>query len=113
MKNNISLTVRIPQSLNNKLKQQSSTLGFTKTGMIKLSIHQFLKENPHDISKVDIESYQDKPFRLVLNINDFMNSILLDTAKTYNISVNNVVIRVCILASQYYEELLLKLGFED
>ncbi len=113
MSNNISLTIRIPEKLNIKLKQQASKLGFTKTGMIKISIHQFIKEKPYNLLDVDVENYKGKNFRLVLNINDFTNNVLLETAQKYNISVNSVVIRVCILASQYYEELLLKLGFDD
>lgn len=113
MQNEISLTIRIPEKLNNKLKLQSHKLGFTKTGMIKLAIYRFLKEIPTDLSTVDVEPYKGKTFRLVLNLNEFLNELLVEFSNTYGLSVNSVVTRVCILTSLYYEELLIKLGFDD
>lgn len=113
MSNNYSLTVRIPEGLNSKLKNQAKCLGFTKTGMIKLSIHQFLAELPVDLSLVNTSTFTGKPFRLVLNINDYLNALLVDASKTYNLSINGVITCVCILSFQYYDELLTKLGFDD
>lgn len=110
---NTPLTVRIPEDLNAKLKEQSKALGFTKTGIIKLSIYQFLDERPADLSKVNIEPYQGKPFRFVLNLNAFMSGLIAAASLKYGLSNNAVLIKVCALASQYYAELLSKLGFDS
>lgn len=110
----IPVTVRLPKSLNLKLKNQAAKLGFTKTGMLKISIHHFLKEVDTNLNSVDTSLYEhDASYRMVLNLNEFMNSLLVEASSTYSLSINAVVTRVCILASLYYEELLSKLGFDD
>ena len=72
--------------------------------MIRYYIHEFLSDKPIDISAVDTSSYDGKPYRLVLKLNEPTSKLLKDTAEKYSLSVNVTLIRVCASIVKYYSK---------
>lgn len=92
MSNNISLTVRMPCELNEKLTSSSKALGMTKTNLIRMAIHELPKGN--DIELDFSQNITDKKYRLVLNVNQLTYDILENACKKYNQSMNAIVIAI-------------------
>lgn len=104
--NDVSLTVRIPKSLSDKLISKGKSIGFTRTNFIRIAIHQFLSDTQTDLSSVNNSSYTDKPTRFVLNLNAGTYALLEQASAAYKLSINAVILRVCILVLEYYSKLL-------
>lgn len=104
MPNDISLTVRLPSELNERLQITAKSLGMTKTNLIRLAIHDFSASYPVqlDFSMNRVESR----YRLVLNVNDFTFGILERLSKDSGESVNAVVTALCIYAAERFARLL-------
>lgn len=95
MANDISLTIRLPHTLNVKIQAISKELGITKTNLLRSAIHDFLTPNNMSLNFPDISDTKD---RLVLNINQMTYDILENTCKQYSQSMNAVVTAVAFLA---------------
>lgn len=96
MANTISLTVRLPKELSQKLKTISKEIGITRSNLIRLAIHDFLLK---DAPKLDFNTtYTKETDRFVLNINTITQNILEDACKKYNQSMNAIITAVSILA---------------
>lgn len=104
MANDISLTVRLPHELNEKLQEVAKAAGFTKTNLIRIGIHHCLV---HDKAALDFEHTSDKKDRLVLNVNQLTYRILEDTCKEYGQSMNAVITAVSALTLEYASKWLL------
>ena len=95
MANDISLTVRLPHTLNSQLQTVSKELGMTKTNLLRSAIHDFLVA---DKVTLDFSASTDTKDRLVLNINQITYSILENACKKHSQSMNAVVTAVGVLA---------------
>lgn len=94
--NNISLTIRLPHELNLQLTETSKKLGLTKTNLMRSAIHDFLTKSE---TKLDFSySSNKKSDRIVLNVNQLTHSILQEACKTYDQSMNAIIIAVSLLA---------------
>lgn len=96
MSNNISITVRLPHELNEKLTSASKALGMTKTNLIRMAIHELPKGN--GVSLDFSQSISDKKYRLVLNVNQLTHDILENACKKYNQPMNTIVIAISYFA---------------
>ena len=96
MLNPISLTVRLPEKLDEELTTACKSLGMPKTTLIRICIHDFLQDSNTTLDFSPCESAKTK--RLVLNVNEHLNALLDDTALRAGCSVNAVVIAVSALA---------------
>lgn len=96
MANEISLTVRLPHDLNQKLTKIAKEIGMTKTNLIRSAIHDFLTANQTNLDFS--ENYIGKRDRLVLNVNQITYNILEATCNQYNQSMNAVITVVSYLA---------------
>ncbi|MBR7928416.1 hypothetical protein KBI51_09595 [Aerococcaceae bacterium zg-ZUI334] len=104
----VSLTLRIPKSLNQELKYLSSQLGFTKSSLIKIAIHEF-------VDKIEMTTHEftdNDSFRMVLKVNDITHRMLIEASKRYELSINQVVIKTCYLSVERYTKLLRELNSE-
>lgn len=95
MANDISLTVRLPHTLNQQLKEVSKALGMTKTNLLRGAIHDFLAKGNVIL---DFTPVQDKKDRLVLNVNQLTHEILMNSCQQHSQSMNAVITAVGILA---------------
>lgn len=96
MANDISITVRLPHELNIQLKAVSKEIGMTKTNLIRSAIHDFLTIDEKTLEFPSSDPSQKD--RLVLNVNQLTYSILENTCKKYNQSMNAVIIAVSALS---------------
>lgn len=95
MLNPISLTVRLPEKLDEELTVACKKLGMPKSALIRICIHDFLQDDV----VLDFAWCNDtKTKRLVLNVNEHLNALLDNAAKKSGKSVNAVVIAVSALA---------------
>lgn len=101
--NDISLTVRLPHELNEKLKVASKKLGITKTNLIRWGIH-LLKDETNTLTFSS--GFPVTKDRLVLNVNQLTYEILDHACHQYNQSMNATVIAICVLALEHYSTLL-------
>lgn len=104
MPNNIALTIRLPHDINDNLKITSKRLGFTKTNIIRMAIHELLAKG-----KIVLDfsaEYSTDRVRLVLNVNQLTYDILNDACEQYNQSMNSVVTAICKATLEYYSKLL-------
>lgn len=95
MANDISLTVRLPHTLNAQLQAVSKELGMTKTSLLRSAIHDFLVK---DNAMLDFSETTGTKDRLVLNVNQITYNILENSCKKYSQSMNAVVTAVGFLA---------------
>lgn len=102
MLNEIPITLRIPVELDSELKRLSKALGFTKTNLIRLAIHE--KMSDVDFHDTSIEST--KTHRLVLNVNAPTLELLQNTAQQKGVSINRVVVVACLRSVEHYSKLL-------
>lgn len=103
MNNNISLTIRLPNSLNVKLTDTSKSLGLTKVSFIRFAIWNFLDEHPQPLTFTDST---ENTFRLVLAVNQNTYEILERACQQHNQSINSIVIAVSVLALERYAKYL-------
>lgn len=96
MPNNISLTIRLPYEINEKLITASKALGMTKTNLIRMAIHELPKDD--NIALDFSQNITDKKYRLVLNVNQLTYDILESVCKKYNQSMNAVVVAISYFA---------------
>ncbi|MEY8437951.1 hypothetical protein [Anaerotruncus colihominis] len=95
MANNISLTVRLPHTLNTQLQAAAKALGMTKTNLLRSAIHDFLTvENV----VLDFSATSDTKDRLVLNINQMTHTILENACRKHSQSMNAIITAVGFLA---------------
>ena len=95
MANNISLTVRLPHTLNTQLQAAAKALGMTKTNLLRSAIHDFLSvENV----VLDFSATSDTKDRLVLNINQMTHTILENACRKHSQSMNAIITAVGFLA---------------
>lgn len=108
MSNSISITMRISETLDSQLNTIKKVLGFSKTTLIRLSIHEFLDcDELNDIH--DLVDNEIKTKRLVFNTNKYSYSILKRQSEKYNISVNSLLIYSSLKAVKHYSTLIEKL----
>lgn len=96
MLNPISLTVRLPEKLDEELTAACKSLGMPKTTLIRICIHDFLQDSNIVLDFSPCESTKTK--RLVLNVNEHLSDLLNEAALRAGRSVNAVVIAVSALA---------------
>ena len=107
--NDVSLTVRLPDDLDKQLKATSKALGFTKTNMIRLSIHEYLDPSTLDDLKEVVSKYGGDRHRLVLNINQLTYDILEKLSIEHDVSINHLLIYSSAKSLEHYSKLLKKL----
>lgn len=96
MLNPISLTVRLPEKLDDELTSVCKSLGMPKTALIRICIHDFLQD---ENTVLDFSACEDsKTKRLVLNVNEHLDALLNEAAKGSGHSINAVIIAVSALA---------------
>lgn len=103
MNNNISLSIRLPNSLNSRLTNTSKSLGLTKVSFIRFAIWNFLDENPQPLTFFDSS---ENTFRLVLAVNQNTYEIIERACQQYNQSINSIVVAVSALALERYAKYL-------
>ena len=102
--NEISLTVRMPQDLNDQLTALCKRLGLPKLPFLRFSVWVFLNDDPKDLIFDEIQS--DSKFRFTFNVNKNIYDILETTSKRYEQSINSVVIKVANMALERYSTYL-------
>lgn len=106
--NTVSLTIRIPVDIYNKLELTSKSVGFTKVTFIRIAIFTYLSENKSVLNFDKIES-KDK-HRFVLNVNESAYNLLTDASKEYNQSINTIVISLIIKYLEFFSKVLPELN---
>ncbi|EAC7181331.1 TPA: hypothetical protein O2E65_001545 [Listeria monocytogenes] len=107
--NNIALTLRLPVELNQQLTKVAKTLGFTKTNLIRLAIHDYLdSENLEDLESI-LSEYNDTKYRMVLNVNAITLDILNKQSEKYNMSINKLLVYAAKKSLLHYSRLIKKL----
>ena len=103
MKNDISLTIRLPITMNEQLTDMTKRLGLTKTSCIRFAIWDFLDKQPQPLtfSKSDEETY-----RFVLAVNQNTYNILNNACQKYGQSINSIINAVSRLALEHYSKYL-------
>ena len=99
MANDISLTIRLPHEINENLKIEAKRLGFTRTSLIRIAIHELFAKGK--ITLDFSQKYSADKDRLVLNINQLTNDILHNTCEQYGQAMNSVVTAICAAALKY------------
>lgn len=100
--NDIPLTIRIPEQLNEQLTELSKSLGVPKVGLLRFTIWSF--NNHPKVLVFDPSSVNS--FRFVLSVNKATYQILENVSKQYSQSINSVVIALANLAVQSYSKYL-------
>ena len=93
--NDITLTIRLPKQLDDKLKDSAKKVGMPKSTLIRICIHDFLVDSFIPLDFTPIEG--DKR-RMTLDVNELTKSILDDACSKYGQSMNAVVTAVSLLA---------------
>lgn len=104
MSNDISLTVRIPRTLNDDLTTLSKELGVTKVNLLRFATHLFLSEKPTPLNFT--ASSSDDRFRFVFNTNQVTYDLLQKASEDYKQSINSVITAIAYLALQHYSKYL-------
>lgn len=100
--NDISLTVRIPDKLNDQLTLLSKGLGITKVSLLRFTIWSH-SDNPKPLS---FDTSATNSFRFVLSLNAATYKILEDASKQYSQPVNSVVVALANIAVKSYSKYL-------
>ncbi|WP_455089578.1 hypothetical protein [Peptoanaerobacter stomatis] len=102
--NTISLTIRIPMEIYNKLELTSKSVGFTKVTFIRIAIFTYLSENKTILTFDKSESSE--KHRFVLNVNETAYDLLTQASNEYNQSINSIVISLIIKYLEFFSKVL-------
>lgn len=103
MSNDISLTIRLPKTLNDDLTQLSKQLGITKVNLLRFAIHLFLMEKP---TPLIFDGSSSEKFRFNFHVNAVTNSLLVEASEHYGQPINSVVTAIAYLAVGHYSKYL-------
>lgn len=106
--NNISLTIRIPIEIYDRLDLISQAVGFTKLTFIRIAIFTYLSENKTQLRFNSVQSKE--KHRLVLNVNETAYNLLMEASTEYNQSVNSVVIALIVKYLEFFSKVLPELN---
>ena len=100
--NEIALTIRIPDDLNEGLTKTAKDLGMTKLNLIRFAIWDFLENENCKL----LFSTKENNFRVALKVNKNTYQLLEQASKQYGQSINSIVIAVTTLALTRYSKYL-------
>jgi metal-responsive CopG/Arc/MetJ family transcriptional regulator len=108
----LTLTIRLPIQLSNKLDSISKYLGMSKSNLIRVAILKYL-----DVSELDDFQETRTPSssskRINLSLTQFLYSIVKNKADNLNVTVNSLIIYGSEKIEKHYSNMLEELNLNN